>query len=154
MLRTLIDERGPWSANPFPNNIVTHWKLDKTEDTWRRRQKLRQNYHFKENLCHPPSTLPTNGTIPSAAETKSGFAAHIPQQMKQFLLKGIRRITDESFLESVELDSETSEQKASTNEDLSEVSKDDIDQKEFHEPKDHSSASIESEDSEVCLIKL
>ncbi|KAG0476323.1 hypothetical protein HPP92_013164 [Vanilla planifolia] len=34
MFRTLIDERGPWSANPFPNNNVTHWKLDKTEDNW------------------------------------------------------------------------------------------------------------------------
>ncbi|KAK9080847.1 hypothetical protein SSX86_000606 [Deinandra increscens subsp. villosa] len=151
MLRTLIDERGPWSAYPFPNNIVTHWKLDKTEDKWRRRQKLRQNYHFNEKLCHPPSTLPTNGAVPSKTETKSGFAAHIPQQMKQFLLKGIRRITDESFLESLELEAETSEQKASTSEDLSEVSKDENDQKDFHERKDHSSASVESEDSEVLM---
>lgn len=154
MLRTLIDERGPWSANPFPNNIVRHWKLDKTEDTWRRRQKLRQNYHFDETLCHPPFTLPTNGTVPSIPETKSVFAAHLPQQMKQFLLKGIRRITDESFLESVELDAETSEQKASTSEDLPEVSKDENDQKDFHERKDHSSISIESEDSEVCYFNL
>ncbi|KAD4386161.1 hypothetical protein E3N88_26330 [Mikania micrantha] len=151
MLRTLIDERGPWSANPFPNNIVTHWKLDKTEDAWRRRQKLRQNYHFNEKLCHPASTLPTNGAVPSTTEIKSGFAAHIPQQMKQFLLKGIRRITDESFLESVELDAETSEQKASTSEDLSEISKDENDQKDFHERKDQSTASIESEDSEVLM---
>ncbi|KAI3726569.1 hypothetical protein L1987_66367 [Smallanthus sonchifolius] len=151
MLRTLIDERGPWSANPFPNNIVTHWKLDKTEDTWRRRQKLRQNYHFNQKLCHPPSTVPTNASVPSTTETKSGFAAHIPQQMKQFLLKGIRRITDESFLESVELDGETSEQKASTSEELSEASKDESDQKDFHERKDHSSTSIESEDSEVLM---
>ncbi|XP_076899562.1 BEACH domain-containing protein B isoform X2 [Bidens hawaiensis] len=151
VLRTLIDERGPWSANPFPNNIVRHWKLDKTEDTWRRRQKLRQNYHFDETLCHPPFTLPTNGTVPSIPETKSVFAAHLPQQMKQFLLKGIRRITDESFLESVELDVENSEQKASTSEDLPEVSKDENDQKDFHERKDHSSISIESEDSEVLM---
>ncbi|KAJ0790760.1 putative transcription factor WD40-like family [Helianthus annuus] len=151
MLRTLIDERGPWSANPFPNKIVTHWKLDKTEDTWRRRQKLRQNYHFNQKLCHPPSTLPTNGTLPSTTETKSGFAAHIPQQMKQFLLKGIRRITDETFLESVELDAEITEQKASTSEDLPEVSKDENDLKDLHERKDHPSASIESEDSEVLM---
>lgn len=153
MLRTLIDERGPWSANPFPNNIVTHWKLDKTEDAWRRRQKLRRNYHFDQKLCHPP-TLPTNGSVPSTTETKSGFAAHIPQQMKQFLLKGIRRITDESFLESVEVDTETSEQKASTSEDLSEASKDESDQKDFHEQRDHSSTSIESEDSEVRCSNL
>lgn len=156
MLRTLIDERGPWSANPFPNNIVTHWKLDKTEDTWRRRQKLRQNYHFNEKLCHPPSTLPSNGTIPSTTETKSGFAAHIPQQMKQFLLKGIRRITDESFLESVELDADNNEQKASTSEDLSERqysegSKEESDQKDLQERKDHSSISIDSEDREVLM---
>lgn len=118
---------------------------------WRRRQKLRQNYHFNDKLCHPPSTNPTSGTIPSTTETKSGFAAHIPQQMKQFLLKGIRRITDESFLESVELDAETAEQKASNSEVLSEGSKDDSDDKDFHERKDHASTSIESEDSEVFL---
>ncbi|KAK1406699.1 hypothetical protein QVD17_38307 [Tagetes erecta] len=150
MLRTLIDERGPWSANPFPNDIVTHWKLDKTEDAWRRRQKLRRNYHFDQKLCHAP-TLPTSGAVPSTTETKSGFAAHIPQQMKQFLLKGIRRITDESFLESMELDAGTSEQKASTSEDLSDTSKDESDQKDFHEQRDHSSTSIEPEDSEVLL---
>nr|XP_043606677.1 BEACH domain-containing protein B isoform X1 [Erigeron canadensis] len=151
MLRTLIDERGPWSANPFPNHIVTHWKLDKTEDTWRRRQKLRQNYHFDEKLCHPPSTLPSNATIPPTIETKSGFAAHIPQQMKQFLLKGIRRITDESFLESIEFETEANEQKASTSEDLSEGSKDESDQKDFHDRNDHASTSMESEDSEVLM---
>lgn len=39
MFRTLIDERGPWSANLFPNGVVKHWKLDKTEDAWRRRPK-------------------------------------------------------------------------------------------------------------------
>ncbi|XP_023750494.1 BEACH domain-containing protein B isoform X2 [Lactuca sativa] len=157
ILRTLIDERGPWSANPFPNKIVTHWKLDKTEDRWRRRQKLRQNYHFNEKLCHPPSTVPTNGTIPAPLETKSGFAAHIPQQMKQFLLKGIRRITDESFLESVELDAEISEQKASTSEDVlerqnSEAPKEESEQqRDFHDRKDHSSTTTSSIESEVLM---
>ncbi|KAL4566093.1 hypothetical protein LXL04_030203 [Taraxacum kok-saghyz] len=160
ILRTLIDERGPWSANPFPNKIVTHWKLDKTEDRWRRRQKLRQNYHFNEKLCHPPSTVPTNGTAPSPPETKSGFAAHIPQQMKQFLLKGIRRITDETFLESVEIDAENSEQKATAmSEDLlerqqSEVFKEESDHRDFHERKDHSSTSSStttSMESEVLM---
>ena len=57
-------------------------------------------------------------TIPSLPETKSGFVAHITQQMKQFFLKGIRRITDGSFLESIELDAEISEHKASTGKDL------------------------------------
>ncbi|KAI3504943.1 hypothetical protein L1887_26753 [Cichorium endivia] len=157
ILRTLIDERGPWSANPFPNKIVTHWKLDKTEDAWRRRQKLRQNYHFNEKLCHPPSTVPNNGTtVQSAPEIKSGFAAHIPQQMKQFLLKGIRRITDETFLESVELEAETSEQKASNTEEVlerqpSEVSKEETDHKEFLERKDLPSPSTSSMESEVLL---
>lgn len=157
ILRTLIDERGPWSANPFPNKIVTHWKLDKTEDAWRRRQKLRQNYHFNEKLCHPPSTVPNNGTtVPSTPEIKSGFAAHIPQQMKQFLLKGIRRITDETFLESVELEAETSEQKASNTEEVlerqpSEVSKEETDHKEFLERKDLPSPSTSSMESEVLL---
>ena len=28
MFRDLTDERGPWSATPFPNNALTWWKLD------------------------------------------------------------------------------------------------------------------------------
>ncbi|XP_071693148.1 BEACH domain-containing protein B isoform X2 [Rutidosis leptorrhynchoides] len=166
MLRTLIDERGPWSANPFPNNIVTHWKLDKTEDTWRRRQKLRQNYYFNDKLCHPPSALVTSGgaIMPSTSETKSsGFAAHIPQQMKLFLLKEIRRITDESFLESSveQLDTadETTDQKKASSS-TSEVLlleggggglKDESDPKDFH---DHASTSIESEEDSEVLMSL
>ncbi|XWS25391.1 hypothetical protein CRYUN_Cryun27aG0064600 [Craigia yunnanensis] len=110
MFRTLIDERGPWSANPFPNGSAIHWKLDKTEDTWRRRPKLRRNYHFDENLCHPPSTSPINeATLPSS-ESKSSFVGHIPEQMKQFLLKGVRRITDEGSSEPGESGAEPSGQ--------------------------------------------
>ncbi|KAK6245788.1 hypothetical protein SCA6_008878 [Theobroma cacao] len=108
MFRTLIDERGPWSANPFPNGAVTHWKLDKTEDTWRRRPKLRRNYHFDEKLCHPPSTSSGNeATLPNN-ESKSSFVGHIPEQMKHFLLKGVRRITDEGSSEPGESGAEPS----------------------------------------------
>ncbi|KAJ9567814.1 hypothetical protein OSB04_003780 [Centaurea solstitialis] len=139
MLRTLIDERGPWSANPFPNNIVTHWKLDKTEDTWRRRQKLRQNYHFNKKLCHPPSALASNGVF------------LLRPKQNQAL-----RITDESFIESLELDADNSEQKASTGEDLSERQfsegpKEESDQKDLLEWKDHASTSIDSESREVLM---
>ncbi|PPD66411.1 hypothetical protein GOBAR_DD36708 [Gossypium barbadense] len=110
MLRTLIDERGPWSANPFPNGSVIHWKLDKTEDTWRRRPKLRRNYHFDEKMCHPPSTSPSNEASLPSSESKSSFVGHIPEQMKQFLLQGVRRITDEGSSELVESGAEPSVQ--------------------------------------------
>ena len=93
MFCSLIDERGPWSANPFPYNTVTHWKLDKTEDAWRRRPKLRRNYHFDEKLLHPPSTVSSNEAILPANESKSVLGGHIPEQMKRFLLKVIRKIT-------------------------------------------------------------
>ncbi|KAM7514487.1 hypothetical protein LguiA_004070 [Lonicera macranthoides] len=156
-LRSLIDERGPWSANPFPNTTVTHWKLDKTEDKWRRRQKLRRNYHFDEKLCLPPSSTPNSeAALPTVNESKVGLGAHIPEQMKRFLLKGIRRITDEGSSEPVENDAESSGPKGSVPEDLSdrlpEVVKDSSDQKDtVQDRKDSSSMSIDSEASEVLM---
>ncbi|KAH7567643.1 hypothetical protein JRO89_XS07G0111300 [Xanthoceras sorbifolium] len=156
MFRALIDERGPWSANPFPNSSVIHWKLDKTEDAWRRRPKLRQNYHFDEKLCHPPSTAPSEETSLPAHENKSSFVGHIPEQMKQFLLKGIRRITDEGISEPSEVDTEPSGQKASVSEDLPdsqclEQIKGSSDSKDIVDRKDSSSSSPEVETSEVLL---
>lgn len=159
MLRTLIDERGPWSANPFPNSTVTHWKLDKTEDAWRRRQKLRRNYHFDEKLCHPPSSMSSNEGILLVNEKKIGFGGNIPEQMKQFLLKGIHRITDEGSSETTENDAESSGQNTSVNEDLLdrqqlELVKDNSDQKDnLLDKKDPSFTARESEASEVCLYK-
>ncbi|KAK9271394.1 hypothetical protein L1049_026984 [Liquidambar formosana] len=157
MFRALIDERGPWSANPFPNTAVTHWKLDKTEDAWRRRPKLRRNYHFDEKLCHPPSTASSNEAILPVNESKSNFGGHIPEQMKQFLLKGVRRITDEGSSEPSENDTELSGQQASIPEDpsdsqYSELVKDSSDQKDIvQDRKDSSSSSLETETSEVLI---
>ncbi|KAH0684869.1 hypothetical protein KY289_022621 [Solanum tuberosum] len=154
--RSLIDERGPWSADPFPNSTLTHWKLDKTEDTWRRRQKLRRNYHFDEKLCRPTSTTPSIEVLYPSNDAKSGFAAHIPEQMKRFLLKGIRRITDEGPSELNESESELSGQKPGS-EDLSdrqylEVVKESGDLKDIaKEDLDCSSTQMESEDSEVLM---
>ncbi|KAH7849592.1 hypothetical protein Vadar_020109 [Vaccinium darrowii] len=157
MFRSLIDERGPWSANPFPNNTLTHWKLDKTEDAWRRRPKLRRNYHFDEKLCHPPSSVCSNEAILSVNESKSAFGGHIPEQMKRFLLKGIRKITEEGSSEPTENDSEASGEKASVPEDISDIKgseavKDSTDQKEsFKDRKDSSPPSTEQEPSEVLM---
>ncbi len=156
MFRALIDERGPWSANPFPNNAVTHWKLDKTEDTWRRREKLRRNYHFDEKLCHPPSTAPSDEATLSVNENKSGFVGLIPEQMKRFLLKGVRRITDEGSSELNDNDTEQSGHKASIPKDPSDTQcselKDSSDQKDvLQDRKDSSSSSPETETSEVCV---
>lgn len=107
MFRSLIDERGPWSTNPFPNCVVTHWKLDKTEDTWRRRPKLRQNYHFDENLCNPLSAI-VSGVASPVNESNPGFVGNIPEQMKQLLLKGIRKITEEGTFDTNETNTEIS----------------------------------------------
>ncbi|KAH9690313.1 BEACH domain-containing protein B [Citrus sinensis] len=156
MFRALIDERGPWSADPFPTRSVIHWKLDKTEDAWRRRQKLRKNYHFDEKLCHPPSTAPSDEAILPANENKSSFVGHIPEQMKQFLLKGIRRIADEGTSEPSESDTEPTGQMASITEEISdsqllEHSKTSSDPTDVVERKDSSSSSSEMETSEVIL---
>nr|XP_028963058.1 BEACH domain-containing protein B isoform X2 [Malus domestica] len=152
MFRALIDERGPWSANPFPNSAVRHWKLDKIEDAWRRRQKLRQNYHFDEKLCHPSSSMPTNEVAPPVNESKSGFVGHIPEQMKRFLLKGVWKIIDDGSLEPNEIDNELGGQKPTLPKDTSdsqcsELSKDSGDW--IQERKDSSSSSLETETSEV-----
>ncbi|XP_073008552.1 BEACH domain-containing protein B isoform X1 [Typha latifolia] len=95
MFRALIDERGPWSANPFPNNIAKHWKLDKTEDKWRRRPKLKRNYKFDERLCHPPATKSCNATKEPVCDLDTDLGISIPEKMKRFLLKGVRGITEE-----------------------------------------------------------
>nr|CAD1832089.1 unnamed protein product [Ananas comosus var. bracteatus] len=96
MYRALVDERGPWSANPFPNNTVTHWKLDKTEDKWRRRPKLKRNYKFDERLCRPLAAKSSNTTSEPVGEFFAGLGANIPEKMKHFLLKGVRGITEDS----------------------------------------------------------
>lgn len=118
LFRTLIDERGPWSTNPFPDSVVRHWKFDKTEGAWRRRLKLRHSYHFDEKLCHPPSTSPSKEATVPINESKSGLGEHIPEQMKQFLLKMVHRITDEPTLMTTENDADLSGQKASVSVDL------------------------------------
>ncbi|CAL1372181.1 unnamed protein product [Linum trigynum] len=155
MFRTLIDERGPWSANPFPNAAVTHWKLDKTEDAWRRRPKLKRNYHFDEKLCHPPSSSVSNqDNIPTSDSKISFVAHHIPEQMKQFLLKGIRRITEDGNSEAGEDDPWA--QKSMVPEDnserqISELVKGSSDQKEIVQEKGESSSSAEADASEVLV---
>ncbi|CAK7347274.1 unnamed protein product [Dovyalis caffra] len=156
MFRTLIDERGPWSANPFPNCVLKHWKLDKTEDAWRRRPKLRQNYHFDEKLCLPPSSSGNEDTLP-VNESKTSFVGHIPEQMKQFLLKGVRRITDEGSSEAGENDAETSGRTTSIPDDPSEsqcldLVGDNCGQNDILQDKiDSSSASPDTETSEVLM---
>lgn len=157
MLRSLMDERGPWSATPFPNNIVNHWKLDRTEDSWRRRPKLRRNYHFDERLCHPPSTSTAteNETTNVINESKSGVI-HLPEQMKRFLLKGIRRITDEAGSESCENDNSQSEQNlldTSAEIQFSELVRSSSDLKDVVQEKVDAS-SLEVETSEVHISQI
>ncbi|XP_057426071.1 BEACH domain-containing protein B isoform X2 [Lotus japonicus] len=155
MLRSLIDERGPWSTNPFPNCVVTHWKLDKTEDTWRRRLKLRQNYHFDENLCNLLSATASGGGTP-VNESNPGFVGKIPEQMKQLLLKGMRKITDEGIMDANETSNEISGQKTPILPDhsdcqSSDLSKDTSDRKDTMQERKETSSSAETEASEVLV---
>ncbi|CAA2974013.1 BEACH domain-containing B isoform X1 [Olea europaea subsp. europaea] len=154
-LRSLMDERGPWSANPFPNSTITHWKLDKSEDGWRRRQKLRRNYHFDEKLCNPSSTMPSNEALPSTNDSKSGFGANIPEQMKRFLLKGIQKITEEGSSEPTESTTESGGPKVldfddSSDQQYPDKQKDSSVQENVQDRKEYPS-STESENSEVLM---
>ncbi|KAK4792509.1 hypothetical protein SAY86_022944 [Trapa natans] len=156
MFRILIDERGPWSANPFPNIAVRHWKLDKTEDKWRRRQKLRQNYHFDEKLCYLPHTSPSVEPEIPVNESKFGFVGHIPEQMKRFLLKGVHRITDEGSTEMIDGESELSDQKSSTSDEYldsqhSGKERESSDPKDSFQERRDSPSSPETETNEVLI---
>ncbi|KAJ4967218.1 hypothetical protein NE237_019067 [Protea cynaroides] len=156
MFRALIDERGPWSANPFPNSTITHWKLDKTEDTWRRRPKLRRNYHFDEKLCHPLSIASSNDIFRPVSENKTGFGSHIPEKMKRLILEGLHKITNEGSMEPSENDRVESESKAFAPEDPSdqslELMKEISEQKDIvQDRKDPSSSTAETEISEILL---
>ncbi|KAK4276908.1 hypothetical protein QN277_015003 [Acacia crassicarpa] len=157
MFRSLIDERGPWSANPFPNHITTHWKLDKTEDMWRRRPKLRQNYHFDENLCIPPSAS-GGGLATPVAENNPSFVGHIPEQMKQLLLKGIRKITEEGSLDANETNSEISGKRTSVLLDPSENTSSDLlkdsDRKDTVQEQKDSFSSPEAEAQSEVLMSI
>lgn len=154
MFRTLTDERGPWSANPFPNSIITHWKLDKTEDIWRRRPKLKRNYHFDEKLCHPRPAS-SSDSIHLINEGQTDLGSNIPERMKRFLLKGIRGITEEGSSEPCEADSEQGGQKTSVHDDssdnqCSEFVIETSDQKGIiQDGKDPSSGTADTEASEV-----
>ncbi|KAK6938070.1 PH-BEACH domain [Dillenia turbinata] len=151
MFRALIDERGPWSANPFPNSTTIHWKLDKTEDAWRRRPKLRQNYHFDEKLCHRPSNATSTESISAVSESKSGFAGNIPAQIKLFLLKGVRWITDEGCSEPTETNTELSLENSSESQDPEHL-KGSVHQSDtVQDKKDPPSTSIDTESNEVMM---
>lgn len=154
VFRSLIDERGPWSANPFPNCAARHWKLDKTEDTWRRRLKLRQNYHFDEKLCHPSSSASEKEVTVVPCENKSGAGVPIPEQMKRFLLKGIRRITEEVSPEASESDNESNGSKGMSSDEVpdgqsSDMFKDGEQKDAGQERKDSSSPAFEADSGQV-----
>ncbi|XP_019058456.1 PREDICTED: BEACH domain-containing protein B isoform X2 [Tarenaya hassleriana] len=153
MLRSLMDERGPWSATPFPNNILRHWKLDRTEDSWRRRPKLRRNYHFDEKLCYPPSAGTATENENSSIVNDRSSVIQLPEQMKRFLLKGIHRIMDEGGSESCENDSNQSEPSFSDSPadiPISEVMRSGSGLKDVIQEKSDSS-SVEMEPSEVLV---
>lgn len=153
IFRLLIDERGPWSAKPFPNSIEAHWKLDKTEDGWRRRQKLRRNYHFDEKLCQASSTTPSNEPLLSTNDSKLGSGSVIMEKMKQFTIKGIQRITDEGSSDPSENEDESSQQQIVEIEDPSgrqEVTKESTEQEIVQDREDYHPVT-ESENTEVRI---
>ncbi|KAJ3679372.1 hypothetical protein LUZ60_017383 [Juncus effusus] len=87
--RALIDERGPWSTNPFPNDTPTHWRLDKTEDSWRRRLKLKRNYKFEDRLCLPPTVKSPNETDQTSNEPAEAGPVGMTEKMKRFVVKEV-----------------------------------------------------------------
>ncbi|XP_078448149.1 binding protein [Wolffia australiana] len=102
MIRYLSNERGPWCTNPFPNDSVTWWKLDKTEDKLRCRSKLRRNYHFDYGLCLPPSSNQPQSISP-VSESPPKISI-ISDHMKSFLQKefqGVSGKVDSGIIDNV-----------------------------------------------------
>lgn len=79
---------------------MTYWKLDKTEDKWRRRLKLKRNYKFDERLCQPSSAKSSNEN--TALSVDPSVSTKIPEKLKHLLLKGVRGITGDINSESCE----------------------------------------------------
>ena len=79
---------------------MTYWKLDKTEDKWRRRLKLKRNYKFDECLCQPSSIKSSNENAAPTVDPSAN--AKITEKMKHLLLKGVRGITGDISSESCE----------------------------------------------------
>ncbi|BBM99563.1 hypothetical protein MPTK1_1g22060 [Marchantia polymorpha subsp. ruderalis] len=101
LYRDMTDERGPWAVVPFPNNMPTRWKLDKTEDPSRRRFKTKRNYHFCEELLHPaiaPSQTQPVEAFDEDPQRDSDNAAinFIVGSVKTLLLKGLRGVSEEA----------------------------------------------------------
>jgi hypothetical protein len=92
MFRDLTDERGPWSTATSRSGPLIRWKLDKTEDPWRRRLKLKRNYHFDNDLLHPISGAPSSPAVDLVNET----GGTLMEGVRTFLLKGLRAVVDES----------------------------------------------------------
>jgi hypothetical protein len=151
IFRALIDERGPWSANPFPNDVVTHWKLDKTEDKWRRRFKLKRNYMFDERLCQPSCSRNEN-TEPF--DDQPSFSNKVPEKMKRFLLKGVRGITDDSAYRPFEDINDTSESSHNPSENQNQNNAADSSDHRTHlqNKKDTSSANADNDYTKVKMI--
>lgn len=79
---------------------MTYWKLDKTEDKWRRRLKLKRNYKFDKCLCQPSSIKSSNENAAPTVDPSAN--AKITEKMKHLLLKGVRGITGDNSSESCE----------------------------------------------------
>ncbi|EPS68659.1 hypothetical protein M569_06109, partial [Genlisea aurea] len=148
-LRLLADERGPWSANPFPNSIASHWKLDKTEDAWRRRLKLRRNYHFDVTLCLPSSLVPGNAVL-SATDSKNGLGPLPFEMIRQFSLKGIQKIVEDNPQESIDSEDQQKDSEIEKSE-HSEVKAERTGQ-DFTQDKENLHLEKDSENTEVLMI--
>ncbi|CAL5040017.1 unnamed protein product [Urochloa decumbens] len=152
--RALMDERGPWSANPFPNDVVTHWKLDKIEDRWRRRFKLKRNYKFDEHLCQPSQSR--NESIGPSAD-QPYISAKISEKMKRFLHKGVRGITDDSGYGPFEDTSNVSESSQSNhleNQNMNNATDSSDYHATIHDKKEPSSANGDNDYTKVlCSVR-
>ncbi|KAL2652898.1 hypothetical protein R1flu_021026 [Riccia fluitans] len=99
LYRDMTDERGPWAVVSFPNNALTRWKLDKTEDPLRRRFKTKRNYQFNEELLHPAVTPGREEPAEDKdVKMESGNDALnlIVGSVKTLLLKGLRSVSKEA----------------------------------------------------------
>ncbi|KAL3142038.1 hypothetical protein ABBQ32_004670 [Trebouxia sp. C0010 RCD-2024] len=86
--RNLTLDRGIWADTSAPHHY--HWKLDKSEDSIRRRMKLKRNYHFVQYHDHAKGT-----PVASPAHTAT------PDRLLSDVLRLKSRKLDEEDLEGL-----------------------------------------------------
>lgn len=140
LYRDLTGERGSWSSGRSENESPIYWKLDKMEDPYRRRPRMRPNYRFDPKLQLPPDEERTGWKSRKMIESLEDKGEGEGDQMP-FFMKALRSSSSVSGITELETSS-TIGSEAGEKEEVAE----DTD----NEEKGEDGEEAEGEDSEIA----